>query len=212
MSLQLVFIHGWGFTARFWDGLAARLAHFPQVRIDLEFFGASQFPVSFASRKILIGHSLGLMHGLKLRQDWNGWIAINSFPRFMPDCVPAARLREMRMRLQRDVAATLRDFYQMIDAEPVVGMPDQGRLLEGLDELRDGDSGGMLAKLAVPGLVLAAGGDPLVPVGVSEELGRMAKKGGLLMQEEAGHLLPQTHAGWCACVISDFIAANFGEK
>ena len=231
--IQLVFIHGWGFDARFWDPLSTLLPQFPQERIDLGFFEKNCLslegsnPKGFDARRdwstsrsefgegsILIGHSLGFVHGLKQRQDWRGWIAINSFARFVQTpsqsgCVPAASLREMRMRFQNNPAAALQNFYQMIEAVPPAGTPNAQRLREGLDELSDSDVVDRLQKLDVPGLALAGRKDPLVPVPISETLGRMAKDG-LMMHDKAGHLLAQSHPGWCAEAIAGFIAKNFG--
>ncbi len=65
-------------------------------------------------RRILIGHSLGFLHGLMQHQDWAGWVAINGFRRFTPDCVPPAALRDMRRRLSADPEETLRRFYATI--------------------------------------------------------------------------------------------------
>jgi len=41
MSMSLLFCHGWGFDAAFWDALAAALPEFAQVRDDAGYFGGS---------------------------------------------------------------------------------------------------------------------------------------------------------------------------
>jgi len=217
MPVTFVFIHGWGFDAGFWDPLCARLPQYPQQRIDLGFFGAPSEKTedeSFSPR-VLVGHSLGFVHGIKQGQDWSGWIAINGFSRFVKTptregCVTEANLREMRMRLQNNPAKTLQDFYRTTGTAPCARAPNPDRLRKGLDELRDIDVSDVLAALDVPGLALAGADDPLVPLTASEALGRMAKRGGLMLKDKAGHLLPQTDPAWCAKTIADFINANFG--
>src|SRR5262245_19094736 len=104
MSVELVFIHGWGFDARFWDALSTLLPQFPQKRIDFGFFASPKADDAPTSPHILIGHSLGFVHGITKMKKWDGWIAINSFPRFVktetkPGCTSAAELRDIRQRL-----------------------------------------------------------------------------------------------------------------
>src|SRR6202034_118466 len=93
-------------------------------------------------------------------------------------CVSATALRDMRMRLHANPANTLKDFYRLIGAVLPAGTPNPEHLRKGLDELRDGDIAGILASLDVPGLALAGGKDPLVPLAASEELGGFARYGG----------------------------------
>jgi len=212
MPLELVFIHGWGFDACFWDSLAERLPQFGQHRVELGFFNenaATEIPETHD--KILIGHSLGFVHGIK-REGWKGWVAINSFGRFVKNdgdgCVSAANLRDMRLRLQKNADETLRAFYQMLDAKPHADTPNIERLRYGLDELRDSDVNDIVSSMNVPGLVLAGGNDPLVPQKISQKLGSYAEQ--FMLNQGGGHLLPQSAPDWCASMIVEFIAANFG--
>lgn len=209
MTVKLVFIHGWGFNKRFWDALSALLPDYQQERIDLGFFGDRNL-VKHTDGKILIGHSFGFTHGIRNYKNWRGWIAINSFPRFVPaaaqaGCVPVARLMDMRKKLQTDAKKTLRDFYALIGAKPVEGPPNLELLLKGLDELREADVSDSLRSPQIPGLALSGANDPLVSPAISEELGQMAHRGGLMRHEKAGHLLPQTEPLWCARAIDDFL-------
>jgi pimeloyl-[acyl-carrier protein] methyl ester esterase len=215
MPIKLVFIPGWGLDAHFWDALSELLSQFPQVRVDLGFFGALSEERENSQPCILIGHSLGFFHGLKERQDWRGWIAINGFLRFTETgaktgCVTQASLRAMRRRLQSDPSKTIQDFCRLIGTPVPDGMPNFERLREGLDELSQYDIEDILTEFNVPGLVLAGCNDPLVPLPASEALGRLAGHGGLRFHEKAGHLLPQTEPSWCARQITNFLATNFG--
>jgi pimeloyl-[acyl-carrier protein] methyl ester esterase len=216
MPVELVFIHGWGFEAGFWDKLAERLGAYPQRRIDLGFFGKpSVWHPADGANRIVVGHSLGFIYGMTQFENWKGWIAINGFARFVttptrPGCVPAAALRDMRRRLLADPAKTLSDFYQSIGADTVRGGANAARLRDGLDLLRDCDLGDVLAATEVPGLVLAARNDPLVPLAAGEHLARFARPHRLALHETGGHLLPQTDPAWCARMIAEFVATGFG--
>lgn len=213
--MELVFVHGWGFDAHFWDPVCAWLSQFRQRRMDLGFYGNPSAAPPFDNEAILIGHSLGFVHGFTQKKDWGGWIAINSFPRFIYNtdqsgCVAAVELRGMKTFLALDSAKTLRGFYDRIGAEPPEGSPNVERLRSGLDELRDGDVESVFATLDAPGLVLAARNDPLVPIATSEALGRMAKKGGIMWHETGGHILPLRDPVWCAEAIQGFVQNFFG--
>lgn len=190
---DLVFYHGWGLDDSFWNDLRALLPTFPQT-----------------SKRILIGHSLGFVQGLQQRQDWNGWIAINSFTRFIKTestggCVPAAILRAMTLRLAIEPEKTLQDFYKLIAARPPQHTPPMGDLREGLQALRDSNVLDFLASLNTPGLILVSRHDPLVPVTASEALGNAAQSSTLQWHETDGHVLPQSDPSWCAEAITKYV-------
>ena len=63
--MRLVFIHGWALGPEIWDDLAALLPA-PQIRVDLGFFGPPSLP-QLLGGDILIGHSAGLLWGLRQR-------------------------------------------------------------------------------------------------------------------------------------------------
>jgi pimeloyl-[acyl-carrier protein] methyl ester esterase len=209
--MKLIFIHGWGFDAGFWDRLAPLLPEFGQQRIDLGFFGKKTDDVQ-PEENILVGHSLGFVHGMRNSQNWAGWVAINCFPRFVSDgdkigCVEPAVLRTMRQQLAKNPERTLTAFYELIGASQMVAASsDLDNLSAGLDELRDADIGGLLQTNTKPGLILAAKNDPLVPVSTSEAMAVSNKR--LRWHPTGGHILPQSEAAWCAKVIEDFMEAN----
>jgi len=221
MPVELVFMHGWGLTPGFWDALGKKLWQFRQSCIDLGFFpprplaSVPQPITRNDTRYILIGHSYGFIDGLARRADWSGWVAINSFPRFVrtdagDGCVAEADFRAMRLRLQSDPEKTLQDFYDMIGAARPEGAPNVEKLSEGLERLQSADASATLASLDVPGLILAGGKDPLVPMKASEALAYATRQGSMLVHPDGGHLLPQSDPGWCASAITDFLA-RFGE-
>jgi pimeloyl-ACP methyl ester carboxylesterase len=215
--MRLVFIHGWGFEAGFWDGLAGLLPQFRQRRVDLGFFGEPADFVEDETPSLLVGHSLGFVHGMRSGAKWAGWVAINSFPRFVATdteagCVPAAALRGMRRNLMSDPQRTLYEFYSRIGATPpaLTTAPQLERLRDGLDELRDADSGAARRASHKPGLVLAAQNDPLVPCATSEAL--VDSHAQIRWHADGGHMLPLNAAPWCAEAIMEFIKTHFGEE
>ena len=48
MPLSLLFCHGWGFDAAFWNSLAALLPEYAQVRDDAGYFGNPAAPAPAA--------------------------------------------------------------------------------------------------------------------------------------------------------------------
>jgi pimeloyl-[acyl-carrier protein] methyl ester esterase len=210
--MELVFIHGWGCDASFWDPLAGLLSEHKQQKIERGYFGSPQTKIETGHTAILIGHSLGFMYGLQQKQDWAGWIAINSFPRFVqssgkPGCVHGFLLGEMRRRFAHDPQKTLAEFYKLIGENSILNMAhlNQTLLLEGLDELREYDMQPTLSDLAVPSMVLASRNDPLVPENVGEALTCVNSHARLLWHETGGHMLPHTDPAWCANAVNDFI-------
>ena len=212
--MELVFIHGWGFDAGFWDALSPLLPEYRQQRIDLGFYGQSlpEFPAH--GDCILIGHSLGFVHGMKQKQNWKGWIAINSFPRFVrtpsqAGCVASAQLREMNIGLGFAPARALQAFHKMVGTTVPSGIPDIGRLRAGLDELRDADISD-ISHSHIPLLVLASRNDPLVPPETSEALGSINAQFDVLWHDSGGHVLPLNDPAWCAKSVGRFMQTHFG--
>ena len=66
-------------------------------------------------------------------------------------------------------------------------------------------SGPFSEDLDVPGLVLAARQDPLVPPKVSENLCGLTREGAIAWHEEGAHALHATDPVWCAEAIEDFL-------
>jgi pimeloyl-[acyl-carrier protein] methyl ester esterase len=209
--MQLVFIHGWAFDTHVWNALSPLLSKFPQKRIDLGYFGEATKKAADKEPSILVGHSLGFVHGINMRQDWAGWIAINSFSNFVISadgigCVTPSTPRAMRKQMTGESEHTLDTFYKLIDTpHPKLGTPNIKRLQHGLDELYDADIRQALP--GKPGLVLAAEADPLVPMKTSKAL---AVAGTQLHWHQIGtHMLPLTGPQWCATHITNFINKNF---
>ncbi|MDP9128587.1 MAG: alpha/beta hydrolase [Pseudomonadota bacterium] len=212
--MELWFIHGWGFDARFWDAVCERLETYKCRRLDQGYYGGARSDIPSAPDCVLIGHSLGLVYGMTQREDWAGWVGINGFPRFVRaqgllGCAAAAELRELRRNLGRYGGHALQRFYAHIGGVPPAGQPDIDRLRGGLDELRDLH---LRHPTAVPALILASENDPLVPRETSAALATMSSNSQLLWHTEGGHCLPQTAPAWCAEAIASFVQQHFGAK
>jgi pimeloyl-[acyl-carrier protein] methyl ester esterase len=206
--MRLALIHGWALGPEIWDALAPFLAA-PQVRFDLGFFGAPDLP-PLQSGDILVGHSAGLLWGLRQRGDWAGVVAINSFARFCLDssgegCVPPAALRAMRQGLERDETACADSFRATLGLAPSAAKAQKERLMDGLDLLRDFDAtpfaGGR------PTLVLGAEDDALAPPAAARRLAEISG-GTLALRETGAHGLPWTAPEFCADKINAFLRAH----
>lgn len=224
--MDLVFVHGWGFNAEFWDSVLALIspASRPQRphhihNVDLGFFGPSRLtfeqivPVC-SGNAVLVGHSLGFLSGLAQTRAWKGLIGINTFPCFVDKpgakgCVAPAVLRDLKRRLNQNPQNALLDFYKLIHASsyaPRLTDIDVWPLTKGLDLLASMDARSLLTNLSCPALFLASRNDPLVPALVSQSLERY---GELKMLESDSHILPLYDPALCAEHIERYLRKNF---
>jgi pimeloyl-[acyl-carrier protein] methyl ester esterase len=204
--LRLVFVHGWAFAPNVWDALAALLPEFAQARADLGFFGPPALPDP-APGDILVGHSAGLLWGLRARRDWAGVVAINSFSRFTLDaqgrgCVRPAALRAMQRELAQDAQACVEQFRAAHGAPPAPGVARPEALAEGLALLRDFDAGPLLH--GRPMLILSAEDDALAPPAAARELAALSG-GRLALSAKGGHGLPWMATDFCARAMREFL-------
>lgn len=206
----LVFVHGWGFDAHFWQPVAERLPEFARVFVDFGFH-ANQPHHPKVPGAIVVGHSMGFAWALaNMPRPWAGAIAINAFPRFTrsPDYVAgvAPRMVErMLARFAEEPAAVTADFLARcgID-EPQVDDIQPVPLGEALSWLAVCDQRSSLKTLECPVLALAGTRDSVVP----ESMSRDAFAGQpLVLAEGAGHVLPLSHPEWVASQIRQFSAS-----
>ena len=199
-------MHGWAFAPNVWDALAALLPEFAQARADLGFFGPPALPDP-APGDILVGHSAGLLWGLRARRNWAGVVAINSFSRFTLDaqgrgCVRPAAIRTMQRELAQDAQACVEKFRASHGAPTAPGAARAEALVEGLALLRDFDAAPLLG--AAPMLILGAEDDALAPPAAARDLAALSG-GRLALAEKGGHGLPWTAPEFCARKIRDFL-------
>ncbi|WP_442679905.1 alpha/beta fold hydrolase [Sphingomonas sp. ASY06-1R] len=193
--MKLLFLHGWGFDARLWDGVRQALAPLATIAWDRGYFERPQAePVD--GPLIAIGHSLGsLILSCAPPPGCIGLIAINGFDRFAGDgAVPRRVVDRMRHRFADAPGEVLDAFRIRSGAAPAEDPIDAARLAADLDLLATGDA----RDGERPRLILHGGDDPILPPEM-----RATLFGGAPAQTLAGaaHLLPLTHPDWCAAQI-----------
>ena len=207
--MKIVLVHGWGFNTGVWDRMLPHLDGHEIYRIDLGFMrggprGSNEMPAD----SLCIGHSFGVMWLLKHGpRPIRGLVSIAGF-----DClhkyVPKDVLDDMREGMLKDPHAQMKDFWKnagFAGNEPE-GDPDFGGLRGGLDWIATWDAGEELKNLGVPVMALAARDDRVV----REEMTKNIWGNGvaeLHWLDKGGHLLPLTHAEWCAEHINKFADA-----
>ncbi len=208
MSMSLLFCHGWGFDAAFWDALAAALPEFAQVRDDAGYFGAPA-ALSPTAPYIAVTHSFGTMRLLAAPPPGLvGLVAINGFDRFTATQgfpgTPFRVVDRMVSAVAQEPETVLADFHALFASTVPAGPPSPERLQADLVTLRDGDMRGAAAQIGVPILSLQAERDTLLNVSLRETV--FARVDGVMRRTHpaAGHLLAREDAAWCAQAIRDF--------
>lgn len=203
---MILFVHGWGYDASFWEPLRGEIGDLPSTALDLGFFGAGDERVPDGVT-MLVGHSLGFAWLLRQPALRNlPLIGINAFPRFLEgaDYRPAVALRileRMHRRLALKPGAVLSEFWAKAGASGPAGAPDVGALAKGLEWLADWDERANLAARTSPVHLIAGGEDAIVPA----EMTRMAfGDSAIFWLSEGGHALPRTLPGDVAAIVRAF--------
>lgn len=198
---MILFVHGWGYDASFWDPVRAALGA-PRNAIDLGYFGAPDIAVP-SDTTLLVGHSLGFLWLLRQSALHHvPMIGINAFPRFLEadDYRPAIAprvLERMRRRVVSDTRSVLEDFWTRAGALGPAGVPNSAALAAGLDHLAAWDERENLAARASPTRLIAGREDAIVPLAMTE----MAFKGSEITWLPGSHALPRSHAAEIARLI-----------
>jgi pimeloyl-[acyl-carrier protein] methyl ester esterase len=198
----ILFVHGWGYDASFWDPMRATLGDVRSVALNLGYFGAAETTLP-RDVTLLVGHSLGflwLARQSALRHV--SLVGINVFPRFLEDddyrpAVAARVLERMKRRVVSDTRSVLEDFWTRAGAAGPEGVPNAAALADGLDHLAAWDERENLASRASPTRLIAGREDAIVPPAMTE----MAFKGSEITWLPGGHALPYTHAAEIARLI-----------
>ena len=206
----LVFVHGWGFDAQFWQPVAERLPEFARVFVEFGFHGAAPHHPKVPGA-IVVGHSMGFPWALaNLPRPWAGAVAINAFARFTrsPDFVSgvAPRMIERMIgKFAEEPKAVTADFLGRCGvAEPHVDDIRPQPLGEALAWLAVCDERAALKNIGCPVLALAGTRDAIVPEPMSREAFAAHP---MTLAEGADHLLPRSHPEWVASQIRLFAAA-----
>lgn len=189
---MILFVHGWGYDAGFWDPLREALG-VPGKTLDLGYFGAEDLSIPDGVT-LLVGHSLGFLWLARKRSLRHlPLIGINAFPRFLEtdDYAPAMAPRvldRMRRRVLSDPAAVLAEFWQRAGAPGPDKAPNTAALASGLDQLATWDEREDLAHHASSVRLIAGEEDAIVPAAMT----RMAFKSSTIDWLPGGHALPHT--------------------
>lgn len=214
IQTPLLFIHGWGFDARFWDPLRAVLPAHRGTARDLGYFGPqiSDPAPERDAPVIAVTHSFGTMVLLNdPPPTLAALIVINGFPRFTEaeDYRPATSARlvqRMRRRLTEAPEETLRDFRLRCGTELGNHDPlDLSRLADDLTAMESRDCRSALAAITAPILVLASEDDPIVPPGMTRQAFPASERITLRWSSGGHHILPLSRPDWCAEMIGQFL-------
>ena len=196
----LLLLHGWGFDASLWDALRAELPEFAAATRDRGYFGAPAQPV-VEGPVLAVGHSLGaLLLAQEALANAIGLVAINGFDRFTGDgAAPPRVLERMRKRFAEAPAEVLDDFRARCGAGAAPAGIDPAPLAADLAVLAEADARKVRRP---PTLVLHGAADPILPPPMRATVFAPSIRATF---PEAGHLLPLTHAEWCADRIRGFV-------
>ncbi|PEQ12730.1 hypothetical protein B2G71_10535 [Novosphingobium sp. PC22D] len=207
--MKLVFVHGWGFGADFWDRLRARLPRRDHAVEDRGYFGDPR-PVEWEGPCVAVVHSFGAMRLLsEPPASLHALIAINGFDRFVagegfPGVDPRT-LDAMMVRFGRAPEKTLRDFRSRCGTCQPFG-PIRAEILGAdLARMRSSDLRYVIAGLDIPMLSLQAADDQIVPAAMRAEAFAGSEQLERRVHPSAGHLLPLDDPAWCAAAISEFL-------
>lgn len=205
----LLFLHGWGFDASFWDELAVLLPDWRSQRDDRGYFGARREFVP-EEECLIVAHSFGAMRALAAAAPrCRGLVAINGFDRFTaagdaPGVSPRI-LDRMLTRFASEPQAVLSDFRRRCGSDAPFGPTDVARLNDDLLALRDGDGRAQSKQWPSSILSLQGAQDPLLPAGMREAVFAEAQSCQRRTHPDAGHLLPVSDAPYCARAIRAFV-------
>ncbi|WP_260926666.1 alpha/beta fold hydrolase [Novosphingobium sp. 9] len=209
--MKLLFLHGWGFDASFWEPLRAALPEFAHEADDRGYFGDPHTlaPDRMSTPVLAVTHSFGTM---RLLADpppgLVGLVAINGFDHFSarPDRpgVPMRVLDRMLRRFDEDPAPVLAEFRRQIGCHDDFEMCEPEPLREDLLAMRDAH----LSLSPVPVLAIHGSADPLLPPDLrAATFTRGTHPARRMDSPEGGHLLPRENPALCAAAIRGMIAS-----
>ena len=198
---MILFVHGWGYDAGFWDPVRAALGSVPSAALDLGYFGAADTTLP-PDVTLLVGHSLGFLWLARNNALTHlPLIGINAFPRFLEDrdypAIAPRVLERMKRRVVSDTRDVLADFWNRAGAAGPDREPDAAALAAGLDHLATWDERENLATRASATRLIAGEEDAIVPAAMTG----MAFKDSEIAWLPGGHALPRTHAAEIARLI-----------
>ncbi|QCE35085.1 hypothetical protein FAI40_06925 [Acetobacteraceae bacterium] len=204
-KISLYFLHGWGFSADFWN---ETIQYLPSEKYQIILGEAGYFgqrKIHLPPKKFIgIGHSLGFMQLLEKTSNHPnciGLLGINSFPCFaqqrdFPDGVPSRLLERMQRNLAKNPSHVLNQFYQNCGNEKQIS-PDNplnlDHLKKALNILVLKDMRPLFNAFRVEGKILGMLSGKTDPLSPAKHLWTDTQT-----QIDSGHLAPLTHPTFCA--------------
>ncbi len=205
----LYLVHGWGFDASLWSGLARLLPERRVAIADRGYFATPHAPVP-EEPCIAVTHSFGTMLVLDNPPPMcRGLVAINGFDCFtaregFPGVAPRV-VERMLARLDADPAAVLADFRRRCGSDAPLAEPDARPLRQDLLALRDMDCRAEASRWKLPILSLQGASDPILPPAMRDAVFASAPQADRVTHPSAGHVLPASDAEFCARQIRAFV-------
>lgn len=203
---NIVFVHGWGFDASFWDGICEKFSGYSVSCVDLGFFGKED--KHLPERAIYITHSMGLAWTLEHAPEIEALVVINGFTKFCAsddwsDGVAERMLTRMIRQFERIPEKVWMDFMGnsgLVDPR-FPGNADVDQLKAGLEYLLTADVRQKYHSLSCPKSILASQDDAIVP----EKLTVASFETDIIWYKDAKHVLPLNNPADCARHIQEFL-------
>lgn len=214
----LLLVHGWGFSASFWQKMQDNLPYDVTVYgFDLDFIEDEakqvvdlQAILAEQENIVAVGHSLGFLYLLQhFPLKFRHYIGINSFARFsrsedFTSGISTRVLDRMAKGLEKDGQKVLKDFYQQCGCSvPVLSKVNLESLRKGLEILKSGDERQSIPVIKDRLTIIASIQDPVV----SAEMTRDSFENNVTIHwiKDNQHVLPLTHSEQCAELIKDIL-------
>jgi pimeloyl-[acyl-carrier protein] methyl ester esterase len=202
-GMKLRFVHGWGFDASFWARIIDEMPGWHADCDERGYFGKACTPAA-SGPFIFVTHSFGAMRALGgSHAQCRGLLAINGFDRFTPG-VPPRVVERMIAKFDENPGAVIQDFRGRHGIAAPFGTPIGERLRADLVALREMDRTDESAAWPTPILSMQGAGDSLLPASLRDDAFAGARNVERMTHPEGGHVLPITHAAYCAQAIATF--------
>lgn len=200
MKRAVVFFHGWGCNRSIWDKITTLLPEqIDAVHFDRGYFGLEQTQISHEQPRIFVTHSMGVLHAAPFLQEKDTLLVVNGFSAFVPSSEAAASvkasLKAMRLRLLREPAAMLRDFWKaagIVQSDKAMHEISVSLLQEDLDQLANMSAPVQVMRNLDDLVFVHSRDDMILHPHVIAETEQLFPDRVHLFTESGGHALPQT--------------------
>jgi len=188
---NLVFVHGWGFDASFWDGVRWELNDIESQCVDIGYFSFER--LNLPAEAVYVTHSMGLAWCLQQETTIKGLVVCNGFTKFCAsddwqNGVAERMLSRMIRQFERAPEKVWVEFMKNCgtSSPEYPAMGDVDLMKRGLMALQSWDVRDDYKACDCPKLVLASQKDEIVP----ENLTTASFTEDVIWYKEGNHLLP----------------------